>query len=387
MPKVNPEILVWARESAGLSLEEAAHRLGLSGPERLQALEAGEREPSRRQLANMAERYRRPLLTFYLTERPRDSDKGQDFRTLRDGRVPEAEALLNALLRDVHARQGIIKAALEEAEENVSLPFVGSARLANGVENLARAIGELLNYTAANFRQQRNVDDAFSTLRAATERAGVFVLLMGNLGTHHTDIDPTIFRGFSLSDDVAPFIVINEKDSRAAWSFTLLHELTHIFLGQTAISGYDGEAEVERFCDSVAGRFFLNPDELAALGIGPRATIDQILDVVSAFAADTNLSRKMIAYNLLRQNHISGVIYRQLVDIFDRDRRAVKKDRPNGDNGPNYYVVRRHRIGPRLINVVQRMISGGALSTTKAGRVLGVKPTAVNRIVGGNQAA
>lgn len=387
MPKVNPEILVWARESAGLSLEDAAQKLGLSGPNRLQALENGEREPSRRQLANMAERYRRPLLTFYLADRPRDSDKGQDFRTLPDGQAPESEALLNALLRDVHARQGIIKAALEEAEEDVPLPFVGSASIDDGVETLVAAIGDLLNYSSANFRQQNNVDDAFSSLRSATEGAGVFVLLIGNLGTHHTDIDPTVFRGFSLSDSVAPFIIINEKDSRAAWSFTLLHELAHIFLGQTAISGYDGEAEVERFCDAVAGRFFLNPDELLVLGIGQGTKPEDVLTAVSEFAADMNLSRKMIAYNLLRNNHINIGTYRQLVGILDRERRETKKDRPDGDSGPSYYVVRRHRIGPRLINVVQRMIAGGALSTTRAGRVLGVKPTAVNRLVGGNQAA
>jgi cytoskeletal protein RodZ len=29
MPSVNPEILSWARETAGLSLEEAAEKLGI----------------------------------------------------------------------------------------------------------------------------------------------------------------------------------------------------------------------------------------------------------------------------------------------------------------------------------------------------------------------
>ena len=45
MPAVNPEILTWARETAGLSLERAADAIqlsaarGLSGAERLEALE------------------------------------------------------------------------------------------------------------------------------------------------------------------------------------------------------------------------------------------------------------------------------------------------------------------------------------------------------------
>lgn len=72
MPDLNPEILLWARETAGLSLQEAASKLGIDdargvpGAERLAALEAGERQPSRPLLLKMAKQYRRPLLTFYL---------------------------------------------------------------------------------------------------------------------------------------------------------------------------------------------------------------------------------------------------------------------------------------------------------------------------------
>ena len=45
---INPSILTWARETAGLSVDEAADRLGLSssekatGAEKLEAFETGE---------------------------------------------------------------------------------------------------------------------------------------------------------------------------------------------------------------------------------------------------------------------------------------------------------------------------------------------------------
>jgi hypothetical protein len=51
-------------------LEAATKKLGLSGPDRLNALETGEREPSRAQLAKMSEKYHRPLLAFYLPDPP-----------------------------------------------------------------------------------------------------------------------------------------------------------------------------------------------------------------------------------------------------------------------------------------------------------------------------
>ena len=68
MPRVNPEIMVWARETAGLTQDEAARKLGFqdsgrsSAVEKLAAVECGQKEPSRPQLVKMAGGYHRPLL-------------------------------------------------------------------------------------------------------------------------------------------------------------------------------------------------------------------------------------------------------------------------------------------------------------------------------------
>ena len=67
MPKVNPAIMVWARETAGLTQEEAARKLGFrdssksSAVEKLALIERGQKEPSRPKLLTMAGQYRRPL--------------------------------------------------------------------------------------------------------------------------------------------------------------------------------------------------------------------------------------------------------------------------------------------------------------------------------------
>ncbi len=334
----------------------------------------------------MSEKYRRPLLVFYLSAPPPERDRGHDFRSLPEPPPPDSKSILNVLLRTVYARQELVKAALEETDEAVALDFVGSANLGVGVEGLAETIRLALEVTLDDFRAKENPTNSFAYLRAAAEKKGIFVLLMGNLGTHHTNIDPKVFRGFALADRVAPFIVINENDSRAAWSFTLLHELAHIWLGQTGISGYAGTDAVERFCDSVAARFLLRPNELTGItapGIDLRALIERI----NVFAAERNLSRKMVAYNLLSSNQISGQIYRALSDEFDADSIRQKAEQEPTEGGPNYYVVRRHRIGEGLIGLVRRMVDAGALSTPKAGTVLGVKPTAVSRVVRESRAA
>ena len=57
---LNPQIMIWAREKAGLSVDEAAHVLGFkdardrTAAERLQTIEAGEEEPSRSVLLKMS---------------------------------------------------------------------------------------------------------------------------------------------------------------------------------------------------------------------------------------------------------------------------------------------------------------------------------------------
>lgn len=382
MPKVNPAILKWARETAGLSIDEGAHKLGVSA-ERLVAMERGERDPARGMLVKIAEKYHRPLLAFYLSEPPAASDKGEDFRTLPEEPPPGTEALLAALVRDVQARQGLVKAALEEAEEDEPLSFVRSAKISDGVETLVAAMRATLGVSLMEFRRQRTVDDAFRLLRDRAEQSGVFVLLMGNLGSHHTAIDARVFRGFALADPVAPFVVVNEQDSHAAWSFTLVHELVHLWLGQTGVSGYDGEGEVEKFCDGVAARFLLDPAELSELVVASHADIGELKAAIGAFAGMRKLSRKMVAYNMLRLGMIASSKYRQLCDLFDAERLAISR----GEGGANYYVVRRHRVGSALIDVVRRLMAGGTLSTTEAGRVLGVKATNVSRLIEHSQAA
>jgi transcriptional regulator with XRE-family HTH domain len=97
---LNPQILAWARGAAGLSVDEAAHALGFkdtrdrTAAERLKAMEAGEEEPSRSVLLNMARVYHRSLLVFYLSDPPLTGDRGQDFRRAPGAKPPEYDPTL-----------------------------------------------------------------------------------------------------------------------------------------------------------------------------------------------------------------------------------------------------------------------------------------------------
>lgn len=391
MPKVNPAILRWARETAGLDESEAVERLkigdarGIAAVDRLRALEEGADTPSRPLLVRMAKQYRRPLLVFYLSAPPEPGDRGQDFRTLPQDRPPEDEPLLDALIRDVKARQSLIKSALLDDDEVEPLRFIGSATMADGVERLTASIQSELGLALDDYRKAQDVDEAFGLLRSSAEDVGVFVLLLGNLGSHHTNIDLDTFRGFALADDVAPFLVINDQDHHGAWSFTLLHELTHLWLGQTGVSGGRPEKAVERFCNDVASEFLLPSAELEELnGLGA-LSVDQAAEQIGDFARARHVSHSMVAYKLFSRELIDRARWTALSSFFrerwlaERERRRVRAR--ESEDGPSYYVVRRHRLGMALVEATARLMATGSLTTSKASTVLGVKPQNVQGII------
>jgi len=237
MPAINPKILQWARTTAGLSPEVAARKLkineahGISGMERLAALEDGTWQSSSAMLRRMAEQYRRPLVSFYLEAVPRRGDRGKDFRALPEQSDPGENALLDALLRDLKTRQSLLRAALEDDEDTQPLPFIGSTHQKMGVQTVGRSIATAIGFSRDAFRSASNPEAAFKELRVSVENIGVYVQLVGNLGNYLTTFSVNTFRGIALADPVAPFVVINAGDAKTAWLFTLLHELTHLLAG------------------------------------------------------------------------------------------------------------------------------------------------------------
>jgi Zn-dependent peptidase ImmA (M78 family) len=285
----------------------------------------------------------------------------------------------------------MVRALLEAEDEATPLPFVGSALMQRGVQAVVNAISHTLGLDLAHFRHGDPNDNhtpkrGFDYLRDRAERAGIYVLLIGNLGSHHSNFDVEIFRGFALADPVAPFIVINDQDAKAAWSFTLLHELAHIWLGQTGVSGENAASAIEQFCNDVAGRFLLPDQEIrneTPLGTAP---FENVVARVNEIADQRQVSCSMVAYKLYRQNVIDKDTWNQLRAFYRQqwihNRQADRSRERDHDRGPNYYVVRRHRLGARLINLTRRFVAEGALVPSKAAKILGVKPSNVFGLIG-----
>src|SRR5690242_19702404 len=79
---LNPDVLVWARTRAGLTIGDVASRLKRD-TDTVTAWEDGTDSPTFRQLETLAEKvYHRPIALFFFPAPPPEPDPQSEFRTL-----------------------------------------------------------------------------------------------------------------------------------------------------------------------------------------------------------------------------------------------------------------------------------------------------------------
>lgn len=101
---VTPEVLLWARESAGYSVEDAANAIDLSWSE-LETVEQGYDLLTLRQAEKLATLYGRPLATLFLSEPPAEEPQDTQFRRLPGAPAPPWPAAMRLLARRIRERQ------------------------------------------------------------------------------------------------------------------------------------------------------------------------------------------------------------------------------------------------------------------------------------------
>jgi Zn-dependent peptidase ImmA (M78 family) len=380
---INPDVLKWARTEAGFSLEDAARKIGVpdtkkkTSQDRLNEWETGVEIPSRNQLAKIAKAYYRPVLTFYMKNPPGQSKQLPDFRTVGDHPASEKNSILDALVRKTIARQEeVVELLTEDIEDVEPLPFIG--RFSTRTDPIA-IIADIRRELDIDFNSQRSMrdkDTLFRTLRRKAEDVGVFILLQGNLGSHHTDIESEEFRGIALPDPIAPFIVINKNDAKAAHCFTLLHELAHLWLGKGGISNLSpftertGNARIEIVCNEVATEFLM-----------PKALFEEVYSrvhdnapayFVMALANEFNVSRAAAANRLWKLGHINEGLWWSLYQSYQNEWRRNREKLKEQEGGPSFYITKKSQLGGAMINTVLGAVDSGMLTYTRASRILGV---------------
>jgi Zn-dependent peptidase ImmA (M78 family) len=253
-------MLRWARERAGLSPEVLARRLP-----QLYAWERGDTRPTLKQVERFAKATYTPIGYLFLGEPPIERVPIPDFRTIADDRIHRPSPdLLDTLYMCQQRQEWYRDFARSEGED--PLPFVGSSQLTSSVKDTAAAMRAALGFSIEERQRTARWTDALRRFIEQADGLGVLVMVSGVVGSNtRRKLDPSEFRGFALSDDLAPLVFINGADTKAAQMFTLAHELAHVWLGQSALSDVDPASppahRVEAWCNQVAAEFLV-PEQL-----------------------------------------------------------------------------------------------------------------------------
>lgn len=261
--QVRPELLRWARERAGLSLEVLARRIP-----QLPTWEQGETHPTLKQVEKFAKATYAPVGYLFLAEPPVESLPIPDFRTLASVRVNRPSPDLLDTVYICQQRQEWYRDFARTVGET-RLPFVGASTLNGDIRETATRMRSALGFSTEERRRTPTWTDALRRFIEQADHLGVLVMVSGVVGNNNRrKLDPREFRGFALSDDLAPLVFINGADTKAAQMFTLAHELAHIWLGQSALSDIDPASvpshRVEEWCNQVAAEFLVPIEELRA---------------------------------------------------------------------------------------------------------------------------
>ncbi len=254
---VNPAILRWARERIPLSPNDLAHKLHVKS-ERILQWEKGEARPTFRQAQTLANTLNIPFGYLYLEEPPKDAVSIPDLRTLDSEERNVFSIDLTDLLSDVLRRHDWYKDRITETGAKL-LPFVGRYTVSDIMLDIAVDMVKTLEIGDSDRQQSSNWESFLSLLTARAEGAGIWVMRSGIVGINHRTLNVSEFRGFAISDDIAPLVFVNGQDARAAQIFTLVHELAHIWIGQTGISNVSltqrdhvQHRQIESVCNAVA---------------------------------------------------------------------------------------------------------------------------------------
>lgn len=336
--EINPSLLVWARETAGLTIEDAAKKIGVS-IEKLAGSELGNTQLSFNQLRKAATVYKRSLGLFFLPEPPETPNLITDFRGQRNVSEVSYSSELRFQIRHSRYRR---KLALEMYEElGYELKsFDLKANLDESPEAVGQRIRDWLGVTIEEQRSWKGEYDSLNGWLLILESKSVLVF-------QTKDVDREEMLGACMYYQHLPIILLNGKFHPNSKVFTLMHELAHLCLGASGVSAQnsldsaelEGQyANIERFCNFVAGEVLL-PKSFLLEFVKSRGYRNIDDDALLEISRTFGVSREVALRRLSHTNMISYGIFQDFLLKIRDSYKSFFKGNENKNARPDFHRI------------------------------------------------
>lgn len=352
---VKPEILRWAVDRSGKSLEDFAPRVA--------DWLASDKKPTFKQLQAFAKKAMVPFGYLFLKEPPDEPLPIPDFRMRKGAGVRRPSPNLLDTLYEMQRRQEWMREYLIEVGHD-PLPFVGSATMGDDVVEVAQRMRRTLNLEDGWTDGESTWEAALRTFRHKVEDAGVLIFVNGIVANNTSrKLDTEEFQGFVLIDRVAPLIFVNGSDFKSARMFTIAHELAHVWIGQNALFELDAlqpcDAAAETYCNEIAAELLVPKNEFGdAWSLAPPGE-----------RAFSEIARRFKVSPIVAARRAKDMQYISPDDFYSFYRRYMRREieaqreqRGGGDFLRNQNARLGRRYGPAVVAALRE----GRLAYTQA---------------------
>lgn len=364
---VNPNIIKWARENAGWSIEEIASKLKTS-IENYKRIESGIKKPTYRQLELLSKYFKRPLSVFFLPKPPYEKPIASSFRVL-----PKSENLYSKefrlVLRKSRYYQSVARELMNAMGYDVSSP-INKYSLSDSPKTAAQKERENAGISIEKQLKWENAYEAFNNWRKIEENILIFQFKFSLKDA----------RGFCLMGS-PPIIVINSSDNILARIFTLFHEYAHVLLGISEIYTEEiiiiTDRKIEEWCDSFAAEFLIpsnvvkeDPDFQILIQLK-----ENVLEILEELSRKYKVSKKAILVRLKTLNLISHKQYETFIQAIEEKSTEEKR---------TFFLSPEKRCiqekGEKFISTVLEGKEKGIITTHEAIEYLSIKLKYIDKI-------
>jgi Zn-dependent peptidase ImmA (M78 family) len=363
---ISPTLIIWARERAGFNQLKLSQKFP-----KIAQWESGEIKPTLKQLENFANSVHVPVGYLFLPQPIKENIPISDFRTVADRAVTRPSPDLLDTLYLCQRRQDWYK-DYSRIHGFPKLNFIGSATTNSNPVVVAEEMRTKLGVLLSERRNVPNWTEALRKLIACAEDKGILVMASSIVGGNsHRKLNVREFRGFTLSDDLAPVVFLNASDSKSGQMFTLAHELAHLWLGESGVFDVEAchipEQAIERWCNSVAAEFLMPLKETKELYKKDSSLPEEVQRLAKIFKVSTLV--------VLRRLFDAGFINRDnFWNTYNEELERIKGIKKSGSGG-DFYRTLGARTGKRFARAILASALEGQALFQDAFRLLGIKKT------------